>query len=133
MTFSFSHSIPSNMSLLISSLFSFVTVKLDALTFVIWGSQFQNILQAIELLRFVDGSSSPPFAFIKNASGSEIPNPERTTWDIIDAYLLSCLTSTLSPLVYSTVLHLEHGSEVWSALIKRFTTLSRSHIHQLKN
>mgnify|MGYP003703378157 FL=1 len=36
-------------------------------------------------------------------------------------------------MIFSSVLHLQHSAEVWQVLSKRFTTLSRSHIHQLKN
>ncbi|XP_028093887.1 uncharacterized protein LOC114293976 [Camellia sinensis] len=52
---------------------------------------------------------------------------------LIDAHLLSCLNATLSPPIYSTILPFRHCADVWSALHKKFTYLSRSHIHQLKN
>ena len=93
----------------------------------------QNILIATSLLGFVDGTISCPLMTITDSSGSEKDNPEYLQWKIIDAHLLSCITATLSPEIYSSVLHLHSCAEIWTALHKRFTSLSRSHIHQLKN
>lgn len=90
--------LPPNLSLLISNLSSFITVKLGSSNFLIWKNQFQNILRATNLFGYVDGSTSKPSSTVKD----------------------------------STV-HLTHCYEIWSALEKRFTSLSRSHIHQLKN
>ncbi|XP_028078599.1 uncharacterized protein LOC114280430 [Camellia sinensis] len=52
---------------------------------------------------------------------------------MIDTHLLSCITATLIPSIYASVLQFHHCLEVWAFLQKRFTTLSRSHVHQLKN
>lgn len=60
-------------------------------------------------------------------------NPEFLMWNTIDAHLLSVITATLSPSIYTFVVHLTHCFEIWSLLEKRFTSLSRSHIHQMKN
>ncbi|GMQ08672.1 hypothetical protein CsSME_00052291 [Camellia sinensis var. sinensis] len=104
-----------------------------ASNFLIWKNQIHNMLRATGLIGYVDGSIPCPPAQIKDSSGSEISNPTRVQWDLIDAHLLSCLTATLSSPIYSTVVQFKHCYEVWNALIKRFTILSRSHIHQLKN
>ncbi|XP_028092800.1 uncharacterized protein LOC114292993 [Camellia sinensis] len=126
-------SIPSNLSLLISNLSSFITVKLDASNFLIWKNQTQNILKATDLLGIVDGTSPCPSVIIKDDSESNVDNLVYFQWKLEDAHLFSCITATLSPAIYSTMLHLHSYSEVWSALHKRFTALSRSHMHQLKN
>ncbi|CAL5322875.1 unnamed protein product [Camellia sinensis] len=125
--------LPANLGLLISNLSSFVNVKLDSTNFIIWKTQLQNILRATDLLDILDGSSSCPSPFVLDSTGKEIPNPEFSKWKMIDNHLLSCVTATLSPSIFTSVLHLKTSSEVWLTLNKRFTSLSRSHIHQLKN
>ncbi|KAH7852720.1 hypothetical protein Vadar_028310 [Vaccinium darrowii] len=50
-----------------------------------------------------------------------------------DAHLMSCISGTLSSAVYPVVINCGSSLETWSNIEKRFTSLSRSHIHQLKN
>ena len=128
-----STSLPPNLSLLISNFSSFITIKLDASNFLIWKNQVQNILIATSLLGFVDGTIPCPQLRITDSSGSEKDNPEYLQWKLIDAHLLSCITATLAPAIYSSVLHLHSCAEIWTALHKQFTSLFRSSVHQLKN
>mgnify|MGYP003702381055 CR=1 FL=1 len=128
-----SSSIHLNLALLISNLNSFVNVKLDSTNFIIWKNQVQNILKATQLLSFVNGTQVCPSSTIINEHNHEILNPAYTNWMLIDSHLLSCLTTTLSPSIFTSVLHCSTSYEVWSVLLKRFTSLSQSHIHQLKN
>lgn len=51
----------------------------------------------------------------------------------VDAHLLSCITATLSPPIFTSVCSCKSSFDVWISLENRFTSLSRSHIHQLKN
>ena len=62
----------------------------------------------------------------------QVLNPAYTLWNTIDAHLLSYITATLSPSIFTTVIHCQSSHEVWTTLATRFTSLSRSHIHQLK-
>ncbi|GMP75541.1 hypothetical protein CsSME_00032589 [Camellia sinensis var. sinensis] len=114
--------LPSNLSLLLTNFNSLITKN-----------QIQNALRATNFLGFVTGSIASPDPEVLDSSGKSILNPEFENWKIIDAHLLSLLTATLSLLVFASVLHLPHCSQVWTALKKRYTSLSRSHIHQLKN
>lgn len=70
---------------------------------------------------------------MKDSSNASILNLEFTQRQVIDAHLLSCLTTTLSSAIFTFVFHCKTSHEVWYTLEKRFTSLSRSHIHQLKN
>ena len=128
-----SDSIPSSLLVLISNLNSFISIKLDSSNYIIWRSQVQNSLKATGYLGFVTGSTPQPPSTIKNAENQEIENPEFKTWELIDAHLFSCITSTISPPIFATILNLSHSSEIWMSLERKFTSLSRSHIHQLKN
>ncbi|GMP63931.1 hypothetical protein CsSME_00025419 [Camellia sinensis var. sinensis] len=115
-------SLPPNLTLLISNLNSFVTVKLDSTNYIVWKTHLQNILRATNLLCYVDGTCACPSATITDSEGKNVINPEFLSWTQIDAHLLSCITATLTPTVFTS-----------TYLDKRFTSLSRSHIHQLKN
>lgn len=110
-----------------------MSVKLDASNFIIWKSQWQNILKATGLYSFVDGTGVAPPAKIRNSSDLEITNPDFLQWMVDDAHLMSCISGTLSSTIYPIVIHCGTSLETWSNIEKRFTTLSRSHVHQLKN
>lgn len=125
--------LPSNLNLLISNLNSFVPTKLDSTNYIIWKSQFQNILRATKLASYVDSSEICPPPTISDANGNPIPNPAYTHWITIYAHLLSRITATLSSSIFTFVLHCGTSSEVWTTLVTRFPSLSRSHVHQLKN
>lgn len=125
--------IPENLKLLISNLSSLVTVKLDPTNFIVWRKQVQNILQVTYLFGYLDGTMACPSPITKDSNGKDVVNTEFMKWKIIDSHLLSCLTATLTTPVFSLVLDLSTSREVWLALEKCFTTLSRSHIHQLKD
>lgn len=85
------------------------------------------------MIGYVDGSISRPPLKITDANGKEVSNEAFQSWSLVDGHLFSCITATLSPAIYTSVLHLSTIYEVWSFLSKRFTSLSRSHVHQLKN
>ncbi|KAH7849951.1 hypothetical protein Vadar_025490 [Vaccinium darrowii] len=123
----------SNLALLISNLNAFVSVKLDASNFIIWKSQWRNILKATGLHSFVDGTGVSPPAKIRNSTDQEITNPDFLQWMVDDAHLMSCISGTLSSTIYPVVINCGSSLETWSNIEKRFTTLSRSHVHQLKN
>ena len=127
-----SSALPSNLTLLISNLSSFVSTKLDSSNYIIQKNQLQNILKATKLLGYVDGSEVCPPAMILDSNNLAIPNPNHELWTTIDAHLLSCITATLSPSIFTTVIQCKTSHEVWTVLASRFTSLSRSHIHQLK-
>lgn len=85
------------------------------------------------MFEYLDGTAACPSPIIKDTTGKEIANTEFVKWKVIDSHLLSCITATLTTPVFSLVLDLSTSREVWLSLEKRFTTLSRSHIHQLKD
>lgn len=68
-----------------------------------------------------------------DSSNKEVENPEFHNWKQIDAHLLSCITATLHPSIYTNILHCKTSQEIWYVLNKRVTALFRSHIHQLQN
>lgn len=104
--------LPSNLTLFISNLNSFVPIKLDSTNYIIWNSQFQNILRATKLRGFVDGSVLSLSSTINDAHGNSVSNPAFTHWIPIDTHLLSCITATLSLSIFTFFLHCGTSSEV---------------------
>ncbi|KAH7855909.1 hypothetical protein Vadar_030516 [Vaccinium darrowii] len=123
----------SNLALLITNLNAFVSVNLDAFNFIIWKNQWQNILKATGLYSFVDGTGVVPPAKIRDVTNQEVTNPEFLQWMIDDAHLMSCISGTLSSTIYPVVINCGSSLDTWKNIEKWFTTLSRSHVHQLKN
>lgn len=51
---------------------------------------------------------------------------------MINGHLLACIIATVSPTIQTHLLGLEHVYEVWTTLANRFSSLSRSHVHDLR-
>ncbi|CAL5343183.1 unnamed protein product [Camellia sinensis] len=113
--------LPPNLKLLISNPNSLITVKLDSSNYIIWRSQFLNFLRATDLLGFVTSTHPCPSLKIKDANGAEVFNPKFTIWTTIDTHLLSCITATLSPAIFSCVLHLQRSFEKYIFSFISFT------------
>lgn len=62
----------------------------------------------------------------------KIPNPEYSTYNKKDQYLLSWINMSLSPFVLSTAYGLHTSRQVWSALSTRFASQSKSQVSHLK-
>ena len=58
--------------------------------------------------------------------------PDKALWIFIDSQLLTCLMASISPQILPQVLGLDQSNRVWNNLEKRFSSLSSSHIHDLK-
>lgn len=131
--FSISTSTLAYLQSLISNITSLLTVKLNEENFLLWRSQFLTAIRAHRLLYILSESDSIPNEFIKDSTGKEILNPTYSEWLQLDQYLQSCIFATISETILPHVIHLEHAREVWIALERKFTTVSRSNILQLKN
>jgi hypothetical protein len=89
-------------------------------------------LKAPEVLGIVDDSETWPEEFITNEQGEKVPNPEFSTWNKKDQYLLSWINMSLFPSVLSTIYGLHTSRQVWSSLSTRFASQSRSQVLHLK-
>lgn len=59
-------------------------------------------------------------------------NPAYAQWIAQDRALITLINATLSKVAYSFVIDCKSLKEVWTALEKRFSSLTQSHIHELK-
>lgn len=125
--------IPSYLQSLISNITSLLNVKLNWENFLLWWSQFLAAIRAHLLLHILTASELVPIEFITDTDGKKSLNPKHIEWLQIDQYLLSCIFATISESILPYVIHLEQANDVWVALERKFTSVSRLNILQLKN
>jgi hypothetical protein len=83
--------------------------KLDDHNYLAWEFQFQPILKTYGLMGIVDGSKPCPPKFLPTAAGSSADkeslslNPEYTTWERKDPFILSWFIATLTEKVVPTI------------------------------
>ena len=75
-----------------------------------------------------------PKNFLKDLSGAytTIVNPDYTLWRSKEKALLTYISSTLSPLILALSVGCTSALEVWKVLENRFSSISRSHVMNLK-
>lgn len=147
---------------ILSNIHNLVPFKLDGNNFVIWKHQISSLLRTQSLLGFVDGSTPCPPKFLANSSRSAASasstsasdgsaantssetdgpadesnaalNPAYSNWLIQDQALVTLLNATLSQEALSLVIGQTSSRSIWLALERRYASLSRSNILQLKN
>lgn len=124
--------IPPTLAFLVSNFHSLVNVKLDGGNYLLWKTQIENVLNANGFLGYIDGSSVCPANQIRNSEGNLVTNPDYAMWKLIDRQILSCLTASLSQSTLPYVLGFDHASQVWESLAKRYNSLSKTHVHELR-
>ena len=118
--------------ILLSNISNLVSVKLDQNNYVLWKYQITSILKAYSILGFVDGTQSCPAQFLTSSEGITQENPFFQQWISRDQGLLTLINSTLSSTALSLVVGQTTAHGVWSILEKRYTSVSRSNILNLK-
>ncbi|KAJ8636432.1 hypothetical protein MRB53_010699 [Persea americana] len=119
---------------LISNIGSLISIKLENHYYLLCKSQFLPVWRAHGLIASVDGSSSCLSEFLVDQNGkiTDEINPEYSSWIQHDQNFLCWINATLSENVLAHVVGLKTSREVWLALERRFASLSRSHVIQLK-
>lgn len=133
-SFSSSSSSTSSNTVVISNISHLVPIKLDRGNYNVWRSLFLPILRSHEVLGFVDGSEKCPPHCLLDSDGklSTSVNPKYTEWIIKDQNLLSWINATLSEAGLPYIVGLQSSRAVWEDLEKRYASLTRSHVIQLK-
>ena len=124
--------LPTSLVFLVSNFHSFVPIKLDSNNYILWRNQIRNALTANGYFGYVDGSIKCPSETICDSINQEVPNPECALWKLVDANLLTCITATISVTILPHLLDLHTTNSIWQFLEQRYSSLSRSHIHDLK-
>lgn len=92
------------------------------------------MLRAHSLFNIVNGSKPCPAKYLRDDKGELLTtvNPAYDQWIVQDRALITQINATLSKVAFSFVIGCKSSKEVWLALEKRFSSLTRSHIHELK-
>ncbi|KAJ8624241.1 hypothetical protein MRB53_032771 [Persea americana] len=119
---------------LFSNIGNLISIKLDSQNYLLWKSRFLPVLRAHGMVGFVDGTCLCPPEFLLDSTGipTQDVNPQYLAWIQQDQNVLCWINATLSAAVLAHVVGLKTARDVWLALEKRFASLSRSHIIQLK-
>ncbi len=119
---------------LLSNILTYVTVKLDHSNFLTWKFQITHILEAYSLLEYVEGSISCPPKFLINELGAVTTqvDPTYLQWQARDKALMSLISATLSLSAHSLIIGQSYAHDMWNVLLKRYTSVSRSNIMNLK-
>ena len=99
-------------------------VKLDNTNYIVWKHQISMVLETYSLYELLEEPQLVPQKFLKDLSGSytAIMNPDFLIWK-----------STLSPSVLALTVGCATAIEVLKVLENRFSSVSRSHIMNLKS
>ena len=110
-------------------------VKLDNTNYIVWKHQISMVLETYSLYELLEEPQLVPDKFLKDLSGSHttIVNPDFLIWKSKENALLTFISSTLSPSVLTLTVGCATTIEVWKVLENRFSSVSRSHIMNLKS
>ena len=120
--------------LLLLNMSNMMTFKLDNTNYIVWKHQITMILETYSLYELLEEPQLAPEKFLKDLSGAytTIVNPKYTLWRSIEKGLLTFISSTLSPSVLSLTIGCTSALKVWKVLENRFSSISRSHVINLK-
>jgi hypothetical protein len=129
------HLLPPLPTFTLPSITQHISTKLDSPTdYLNWVSHFTPILNAHELMGFVDGSEPCPPKYVIDETGkaSSTINPDYSLWQKKDQCLLSWFNTTLSDRVLSSLYGLKTARQVWTTLATRYASQSKANICYLK-
>ena len=120
--------------LLLSNMSNMMTVKLDSTNYIIWKYQITMVLETYSLFELLEEPQLVPDKFLKDLSGTytTILNPAFLIWKSKEKALLTFMSSTLTPSILAFTVGCTSVMEVWKVLENRFSSISRSHILNLK-
>ena len=128
---------------LISSVSSFVSIKLDDSNYLQWHFQMQLLLEGYGIMGFVDGSTCCPPQFSSISSidyevssmgiGSRIEFDDYKVWKMYDMAFMQLITATLLSVAISCAIGSSSARDLWVRLQEHFSTVSKTLIFQLKS
>ena len=108
----------------LSNMANMMTIKLDNSNYIVWKHQIKMVLETYSLYELIEEPQLIPEKYLKDLSGAytTIVNPD----------LLTFMSSTLSPSILALTVGCSSALEVWKVLENRFSSISRSHVMNLK-
>nr|POF03676.1 hypothetical protein CFP56_34433 [Quercus suber] len=120
--------------LLLSNMSNMMTVKLDSSNYIVWKYQISMVLETYSMFELLDEVSLVPEKFLKDLSGTitSVINPEYLIWKSKEKALLTFISSTLTPSVLAITVGCSSAQDVWKVLENMFSSISKSHVMNLK-
>lgn len=120
--------------LLLSNMTNMMTVKLDKTNYIVWKHQISMVLETSSLFKLLEEPQLIPYKFLEDLSSNStsILNPNFLIWKSKEKALLTFMSSTLSRSILAVTVGCTSAMEVWKVLENRFSSISRSHIMNLK-
>ncbi|VFQ86843.1 unnamed protein product [Cuscuta campestris] len=125
-------SLPSGVKLLLRSLHNLISEKLTETNYPAWSLNVQTALSANLLLGWIDGHEAAPAPTISK-NDKTVPNPEYTSWTIVDTQIRACLLAVISPSVHKHARGFTTSAALWDALAARYNSVSTAHVYQLRD
>jgi len=109
-------------------------VKLDSTNYIVWKHQITMVLETYSMFDLLNEFQPIPNKFLKDLSGSitTIINPDFQIWKLKEKALLTFMSSTLSPSILALTVGCTTLIDVWKVFENRFSSISRSHVMNLK-
>ncbi|KAF5481179.1 hypothetical protein F2P56_001852, partial [Juglans regia] len=120
----------SSSSSTLSSFSHVVTTKLNNENYFLWQVQISAYLRGQDLYSYVDGSSLPPPKFLFTDSVPKA-NPDFSSWNRTDQFVLSVLFSSLSESLLGHVLSAKTTRDLWVSLASMFASHSQAKEFQI--
>ena len=128
-----SHSSPSMASSLSPHTFnSPISLKLDEDNFLIWKHQVLATIDGLQLMRFLDGSPSPPKYVDPEAETSATVNSVYLHHHQQDRLIVAWLLASMSNTMLTKMVGLNTSHQIWQKLNVYYTSQSRARIKKLK-
>nr|POE48953.1 hypothetical protein CFP56_49417 [Quercus suber] len=111
-----------------------MTVKLDSSNYIVWKYQISMVLETYSMFELLDEIPIVPKKFLKDLSGNitSVLSPDYLIWKSKEKALLTFISSTLTPSVLAITVGCSSAQEVWKVLENSFSSISRSHVMNLK-
>ena len=121
--------------LLLSNMSNMMTVKLDNTNYIVWKHQISMVLETYSLFELLEEPQLALEKFLKDISRNYtmVVNPDHLVWKSKEKALLTFISSTLTPFILALTVGCAIAIEVWMVLENRFSSISRSHIMNLKS
>ena len=118
----------------LSNMSNMMTMKLDNTNYIVRKHQISMVLETYSLFELLEEPQLILEKFLKDLFGSytTIVNPDLLVWKSKEKALLTFISSTLSPSILSLIVGCATAIEVGKVLENMFSSISRSHIMNLK-
>ncbi|KAM1318514.1 hypothetical protein ACFX2H_003640 [Malus domestica] len=117
----------------IANVAGMVPTKLNRQNYITWRSLFIPVLKCFKLLGLVNGEDLCHPQFVRDSSGTCVPNASFETWCERNQILMIWINSTFSEDLLPLMISMEDSRFLWQSLERRFSDASRTHVHSLRS